>query len=716
MTKLDKTALSTLILKMVGGTLDGKRLKVTTQKCFLTGGDNPNAGQCTIIRGPSGTQLRATTDVYVNGIPGTVHWLKEGDGIEIGQMRMVVSQLGYFPATNEKEAKVSEETSEQAKSTAVEAEVSGRPSSTPKTQSLQTAGDEESNEQGRPDSDQPVESTPESKETSTVSSGTTNSPSTDTPTVPPIQSSLSEKEKLANEARLERALHSLAGLGEGSTSAQTTENLVEQRLDALENELESHEKSYSEPMPNSNVSRRALAPTILATSDENYAATEGVEDAPEATASEVDTQSENEAVESNDSDEAFEPTAESARQALPPLLAPLSMLEADAARENEISQSTSESTSQETVESQSDSASAEEQAKLDEIMQRLGVGTGDKDASESADTSEDDQSPVSEQSTSLETSSALETTEPTAVVTEEEAVEEEAIEEEATEAEATEEEAIEEEATKEIAVEQVATKEEATEEVAESTDTAERQSESVADILARMKSEGKLDDFDAPTDDNTDSSTSEAAEPVPAPEPVAEPVSQSSEQQEPEPQQSDSPEGDVQDYMNQLFQRLRGDDAGEAAATAAAPAPAADKPKPAEAPKPETSSQPKPEAPKKPRPAVLEESEFIPKQRAPEAHTDIQALRQLANKQKTNAVSSCFEAKSKFEQAITSYVAGGALAATVAFGWIAKSIYDPAGILAVICFVIGLVALARYVSNLKKSKELALNEPNRSGR
>ena len=216
-----------------------------------------------------------------------------------------------------------------------------------------------------------------------------------------------------------------------------------------------------------------------------------------------------------------------------------------------------------------------------------------------------------------------------------------------------------------------------------------------------MKSEGKLDDFDTPSDDSAASLTAEVAEPAPTPEPVPEPVSQPSEQQESDLQQSDSPEGDVQDYMNQLFQRLRGDDAE--AAEAAAPTP--DKPKPAGASKPEASSQPKPEAPPKPRPAILEESEFIPKQRAPEAHTDIRALRQLANKQKTNAVSDSFQAKSKFEQSVTSYVAGGALAATVAFGWIAKSIYDPAGILAVICFVISIVALIRYLSNLKKSKE-----------
>ena len=685
MTKLDKTALSTLILKMVGGTLDGKRLKVTTQKCFLTGGDNPNAGQCTIIRGPSGTQLRATTEVYVNGIPGTVHWLKEGDGIAIGKMQMVVQQLGHYPATVEnpttieKGAEASEETSKQAERTAVEAEVSARSSNAEETEILQTADDKESNEQSKTGFDQPVETMPESKESSADLNGATDSSSTNEPTDAVIRSSLSEEEKSANEARLERALQSLAGIGEDSTSAQTTEDRVEQRLDALENELESHEKSYSEPMPNSNVSRRTLAPTLLATSNEDDASTEGVEDVPQATASEVNTPTEDEAVESSDSDEAFEPTAETARQALPPLLAPLSMLKADADKENEMSQSTSESTPQETVESSSDSASAEEQAKLDEIMRRLGVGAGDEDASESADTSEDDQPPVSEQSTSLETSLALETTEPTTAVTEEESVGEEVTGEEVTE-------------------------EEVTEEVVESAGTADPQSESVADILARMKSEGKLDDFDAPTDDNADSPTLEEAEQEPTPEPVPEPVSQSSEQQESELQQSDSPEGDVQDYMNQLFQRLRGDDAGAEAAAVAAPTPAADKPKPTEASKPEASSQPKTESPKKPRPAILEASEFVPKQRAPEAHTDIRALRQLANKQKTNAVSSSFQAKSKFEQAVTSYVAGGALAATVAFGWIAKSIYDPAGILAVICFIISLVALARYVSNLKKSK------------
>ena len=137
---------------MVGGKLDGKRLKVTTQKCFLSGGDNPNSGQCTIVRGPEGTQLRATSEVYVNGIPGTLHWLKEGDGIEIGQMRMVVQQLGHYPETIEKRGEASEAVSKPTESAAVETEASGRAPNAAQNAPLQTTGGKESNDQGKPHS------------------------------------------------------------------------------------------------------------------------------------------------------------------------------------------------------------------------------------------------------------------------------------------------------------------------------------------------------------------------------------------------------------------------------------------------------------------------------------------------------------------------------------------------------------------------------------
>ena len=239
---------------------------------------------------------------------------------------------------------------------------------------------------------------------------------------------------------------------------------------------------------------------------------------------------------------------------------------------------------------------------------------------------------------------------------------------------------------------------------------------SVADILARMKSEGKLDQFEEPDADNNSVAT-ENPQPEVAPEP--EPVQPGPEAADAADaaDASDASEGDesVQDYMNQLFNRLRGDEAEPATA---APEPTVEKTEAVEEPKQESTPSPTPATSttpatsatpttSEPKNSVLEASEYIPKQRAPEAKTDIQALRQLANKQKTNAVSKSFKAKSKLEQAIASYVAGGAFAGSIAFGWIAKSLFDPAGILAVLCFVASMVALSRYVSNLKKMKAIA---------
>ena len=224
-----------------------------------------------------------------------------------------------------------------------------------------------------------------------------------------------------------------------------------------------------------------------------------------------------------------------------------------------------------------------------------------------------------------------------------------------------------------------------------------------------MKSEGKLDQFESPEGDNIASETPQP-EAAPAPtseaetvQPQPEPASEADPQQPAEEEEEE--DASVQDYMDQLFNRLRGDETEPEATTSES---AKEKPKPVAttpAPQPEEAPSPKPTTPEPPT-KVMEPSEYVPKQKAPEVKTDIQALRQLANKQKTNAVSKSHKAKSKLEQAIVSYVAGGAFAGTLAFGWIAKSFFDPAGILASICFVVSIVALSRYLSNKKKMKEL----------
>ena len=218
MTMSDKIDPSTLILKIVGGTLDGKLLPVTTQKCFLAGGDDPNSGQCTIIRGPSGTALRSIDKiVYVNGKPDSVHWLQEGDGIAIGQMRMVVQQLGFFPNSAENQARhlaqIKAAESEAEKPTEKASHVIATSQVERKTPQL--AGTAAGNEVA---SEQTTEAAPKSDASKDPSSDTSsNTEASQSEPAPKTRNELSEDEQKANEARLERALQSLAGLDKDST-------------------------------------------------------------------------------------------------------------------------------------------------------------------------------------------------------------------------------------------------------------------------------------------------------------------------------------------------------------------------------------------------------------------------------------------------------------------------------------------------------------------
>ena len=786
MTKSEKNDPSTLILKMIGGTLDGKLLPVTTQKCFLSGGDNKDSGQCTIIRGPSGTALRAVnTVVYVNGKPDSVHWLKDGDAIAIGQMRMVVQQLGYYPQTAAKPV----ENSEQTKSVAADAKKPTETANQVKHKTPQLAGTTTASEVA-PERKNETASKPEalgdgSNDVVNDKADLQSKPA------PKTSDELSAVDQKANEARLERALQSLAGFDKDSTPEETTEKLVEQRLDDLENELDSHEKSYSEPMPVQPTSsdtpktdspstkvnedaepaakvetnttakhevgdesmqtagtfetttvestQNALPPLTTPVADSEEQATESPVDTPsndlevsdeeqaqlddiiqrlgmassEKTEEEVEDASASETSDTPKTDspstkvnedaepaakvetnttakhevgdesmqtaDTFETTAESARDALPPLTIPVADSEEQAAESP--------------VDSPSNDleVSDEEQAQLNDIMQRLGMASGEKTEEEVEDASASEKTPHRQFA-------------PTILAQESETSESETSESVVTEAETAEAETPEAEieaSTQEFADEPKA------EEVPEQPAPAGEQ-QSVAEILARMKSEGKLDQFESPEGDNIASETPQP-EAAPAPtseaetvQPQPEPASEADPQQPAEEEEEDA---SVQDYMDQLFNRLRGDETEPEATTSES---AKEKPKPVAttpAPQPEEAPSPKPTTPEPPT-KVMEPSEYVPKQKAPEVKTDIQALRQLANKQKTNAVSKSHKAKSKLEQAIVSYVAGGAFAGTLAFGWIAKSFFDPAGILASICFVVSIVALSRYLSNKKKMKEL----------
>lgn len=731
-----KNAPSTLILKMVGGNLNGKLLPISTQKCFLTGGDSADAGQCAIVRGPNGTALRAQgTEVCVNGVSDTLHWLKEGDHITIGEMQMVVMQLGHFPETADSQTKLNNPAQKVAPVTN---------QTQPQSANVPDASTTQPETKPEP---------PANKIATDVAANNASAPTSETP---------QEAKQRENEERLEQALKSLDETNvenktKSAESTGSTESLIDQRLDKLESDLDSHETSYSEPLPS------ATPQPTQSPAEPKATTTEEVTTEPEAAESnvvaqpEAATQTENtKEVDVKEPLAKFESTAEEALNALPTLKSP--SVEATESTAGNLG-------SEDTVGSEDTGVTDEEQAKLDAIMARLGIGDGEKE--ESTPKSEPDEKaevetpPVRQRFSTVptETASPASTRVPAPTIqqvpssppladsenqvdatsTDADAASEapEVIKESTLEtpifknsvveeSEATistdgqdtleetpeEEQPVSEAPVEEVAQEEASQKEASQKEASQEASNESGEQQSVADILARMKSQGKLDQFEAPTDDNNGlASESSLPEPTPTVETPAEPTpAPQMETEQDAAAQADGGDESVQDYMNQLFQRLRGEDAPEAAGAASPePAPKTSEPTPKvekkEVKETKEVQESQTQLPETPPAKVLEAAEYIPKQKAPEALTDMQRMRQLANKQKSNNVSKSFRAKSKLDQAISTYVAGGAFAGVLAFGWIAKSLYDPAGILAGICLVVGLFALQRYMANLKKLKE-----------
>ena len=155
--------------------------------------------------------------------------------------------------------------------------------------------------------------------------------------------------------------------------------MVEQRLDDLENELDSHEKSYSEPMP--------VQPTSSDTPKTDSPSTKVNEDAEPAAKVETNTTAKHEVGdESMQTAGTFETTTvESTQNALPPLTTPV------ADSEEQATESPVDTPSNDLE------VSDEEQAKLDDIIQRLGMASSEKteeeedaSASETSDTPKTD--------------------------------------------------------------------------------------------------------------------------------------------------------------------------------------------------------------------------------------------------------------------------------------------------------------------------------------
>ncbi len=186
-----------------------------------------------------------------------------------------------------------------------------------------------------------------------------------------------------------------------------------------------------------------------------------------------------------------------------------------------------------------------------------------------------------------------------------------------------------------------------------------QQNESVAEVLARMQQAGKLSE---PLPFDLEGQAGSAAEQTPvvaqppaemAPQPLA--TSQpfaSNDAPAPAGEASADSTESVQDYMSELFQRLRGDEP----ATVAAPPAAASVTRPAPAPRPDTENETVDVT------SVLKACEYRPSQAAPEKTTTLDALRQVAN----YSVKSAIQKSNKQKNHQAGLIYGGSAAASLA--------------------------------------------------
>ncbi len=209
-----------------------------------------------------------------------------------------------------------------------------------------------------------------------------------------------------------------------------------------------------------------------------------------------------------------------------------------------------------------------------------------------------------------------------------------------------------------------------------------QQNESVAEVLARMQQAGKLSE---PLPFDLEGQADSAAEQTPvvaqppaemAPQPLA--TSQpfaSSDAPAPAGEASADSTESVQDYMSELFQRLRGDEP----ATVAAPPAAASVTRPAPAPRPDTENETVDVT------SVLKACEYRPSQAAPEKTTTLDALRQVAN----YSVKSAIQKSNKQKNHQAGLIYGGSAAASLAISIV---LFLMSGRAFDLCFMFGILS------------------------
>ncbi len=718
---------STLVLKMVGGKLDGKLLPISTQKCFLTGGQKENKDQCAIVRGPSGTAIKSTEQIVVNDHYDTLHWLSEGDTIRIGQTVMVVEQLGNFGQTTTDVAPekseigashvatpaVSQTNKQNTHSQPVpaapriespamdsslqsaempqesEAPIADATETAAKPQpqleqilaSLQTTEEACDNETGLDQAENAGEDDSHSALQEFLNSKQT--PSASEMPSAPSEDEVREPESHTPDPRmnnelLERALQSLKNPSEELAtipSEQTeaaveqtelsTEENVDQQLDEIQHQLESQIQSYDS------------APQIP----------ESIEPAVDTIEDPVADEISNEA---NSVIEEVDARAEPVEDIMARLRAAnRPQIENEAQPELPAMNPVQEETPLEQV-LQSEPAEVEKTTapvnSIEDIMNRLGATNSEPQSQEPLE----EPTQTVEETAQVIDSPFIENPVPSLPPADE-------FEEQHVGMQLP----VESHQETEVALpETVEPSESSVKEVAPTvpeeliTPTPDEQS-SVAAVLARMQSSGKLNDYSIPSEEPSET-LEQPSQPVVEPsQPSVEPTQTAPAT----PEKVGEGGGDIKDYMNQLFQRLRGSDAPASAL-------------------PESTEEPAPiqadesvfsmEIPKKEVERILTSTEYVPQQQAPEEKSHMDAMRQLANEQKHAAVQICSSKKSQVEQAINQCVGLSSFVASAVLGWMANSTSDPLAIASFGCGVASLIAGYRYVAGVKAANKAAI--------
>lgn len=727
---------SMLVLKMIGGALDGKLLPINTQKCFLTGGEKQSEGQCAIIRGPGGTALKSVgTPVVVNERTDNLHWLQEGDTIKIGETIMYVEQLGRFGDEVENASVPSEtphEITQDERSTDAHSTQTSVSTGSTAVNEILTQLQASANEAAADEAVGSSIETPDTAQTET-------DPELKTDTAPEVQSRDTARptDTEANEL-LARALRSLESANLDAPPASiapvppveepqqevSAEENVDNTLAEIQSQLDSQIQSYSSTPETSTVTNASNdqidspspteSPEAKDSENPNNAdqfATPKIELPIAETPPEIQTLNEDPQSEAVQPGPELPPSpiADSQPEPQPQELTQLAdiMRSLQSSPELETADEAPTPTSSPNVQSESNdagtpdaepnpptqepettSAPAFDMASFTSRLQSQANATSDASAAplepqgnagmpaETAEPAPMMDLPTESTDTYSETlnqNSESTTLQPNAFSPETE--------------------------LKPVEEMPVATPQQP------ASPSANAGNESVAEVLARMQSQGQLDNFQVPSDsivpEETMTPEMVAPEPLqsaPALEPAPQPT---------EPTESEGGDGSVQDYMNQLFQRLRGSDAPDVAIPnePSAPAPTVIPPSPQQA----AENQPKEVE------RLLSATEYVPKQQAPEVKSDLEAMRLVANAQSRKAVQISATKKTRVDQTLQQCLAAGCFVAMLVFAYMAESWTDSNALAAFGCGCVCLMASVRFYTtwrsiNHESNKAQAENE------